>query len=316
MITYAQIPLFVTAVLALIFLVVILLLMLKQQRAKKLYANFFEQLDNVTNPEEFRKNNISLVQKYIDYWDSLLRFSHVVPASSIPTRNAMNVTLALVTAFLAMMFLTMSPLAGFMLSGITAGLIIMFCKNKIQKNEARLVEQIPGLLATLKSGVQSGQGPELALKAAINNTAEPLYSELSIMIPFLDTGTISSALAALRRSTNNRNIRFLCSCIELSSEVGANLEEQIVIIEEILKEQKRLRTKLRKAISDNKPLTYVSLILPPFLFLFTYSTSELARDFWFVEPLSYVVLLAVGVISFIGTAITKKLISNVTNIQQ
>lgn len=185
--------------------------------------------------------------------------------------------------------------------------------NRNKKQDELFDEQIPNFLAILKSNIQANETPENALINAINNTVDPLYSELKMTKALTETGTFINALTQLRLDTNNDTLKFLCSCIELSSKVGSNLENQIVIIEEMLEAKRALKRKLSIAISENRPLVYVSSIIIVFLFLFTYMINEQTRAYWFNSITSWIVfIIAIGIFS-LGQFLANRLINKISD---
>lgn len=185
-------------------------------------------------------------------------------------------------------------LALFAAIAVFAGLKMMSERNESRRKMA-LEEQLPSFIATFKSNLQANQPASTALMNAIDNANQPLYDEVRIAKAMAQTGTLKSALVTLRKNTTNESLRFLCACIELSSDTGGELESQIEEIERLLKVKREHERKLDKAESENKPLIYVSAAIIPGMFLYIYFTQEVARDFWFKSTISWVILGTVAI---------------------
>ena len=184
-------------------------------------------------------------------------------------------------------------------------------EGKTEKIQAIYDEQVPAFLSLLKSNIQAGEQPGPALLNAINDTDAPLRNELESAGKLIELGSITQALQELRSHTSNEVLKFLCGCIEISADVGANLEEQIETIEDMLESNRILKRKLQTAVAQNKPLAILSAVLIPGMFIFTYLSQQQMRDYWFKVPISWLMFALVILIYLGGTFATKRIIKKV-----
>ena len=189
--------------------------------------------------------------------------------------------------------------------------LTQFLEGKIEKVQAVYDEQVPAFLSLLKSNIQAGEQPGPALLNAINDTDAPLRNELESAGKLIELGSITQALQELRSHTSNEVLKFLCGCIEISADVGANLEEQIETIEDMLESNRILKRKLQTAVAQNKPLAILSAVLIPGMFIFTYLSQQQMRDYWFKVPISWLMFALVILIYLGGTFATKRIIKKV-----
>lgn len=259
------------------------------------------------------KKNKSIDARFIEFWSKLLKPAGVVSPISDDSRNASKLVLIAAGLYLISFLFTFNLAVSTLAPAVFFVGVIIYCKMRINAIEAMINEQIPSFLSALKSNIQSNETPERALVSAINNTAEPLYGELRIVKSLIETGTFETALSALRSRTKNEYLQFLCSCIELSNEVGSNLEEQIVTIETMISDRQALTRKTDSAVAENMPILYVTGVAIPFLFLFMYFTNEQVRSFWFHSLLSWVVFILIFVICGVGCFVGSKIIKSVRN---
>lgn len=189
--------------------------------------------------------------------------------------------------------------------------LTQFLEGKIEKVQAVYDEQVPAFLSLLKSNIQAGEQPGPALLNAINDTDAPLRNELESAGKLIELGSITQALQELRGHTSNEVLKFLCGCIEISADVGANLEEQIETIEDMLESNRILKRKLQTAVAQNKPLAILSAVLIPGMFIFTYLSQQQMRDYWFKVPISWLMFALVILIYLGGTFATKRIIKKV-----
>lgn len=259
--------------------------------------------------EDTSKN--ALDKRYIDYWAKLLKESGMVDPRSDDTKNATKVTMITLGIFIVGTVLVMNPIAGVIPAALFNVGLTFWCKHKINQINKMVNEQIPSFLSALKSNIQSNSTPEIALMGAINNTAEPLYSELEIVNNLIETGSFETALAALSQKTKNENLKFLCSCIQLSTKTGTSLEEQIGIIENMIRNRRELERKTDSAVAQNMPILYVVAVAIPFLFCYMYFTNEQTREFWFKSWISWLLFIMIFVIIGAGTWLGNKIIKKV-----
>ncbi len=268
-------------------------------------------IDDALNFRYATNANKSFDEKFTLFWSRLLKPAGLVSPISDDKRNAVILISINLIVFLITLLFTFNPLMAIIPPAMfTIGLYV-YCASKVRSLKALLNEQIPSFLSSLKSNIQSNETPERALLSAITTTAEPLYSELEVVKSLIETGTFETALSALRNKTENEYLKFLCSCIELSNIVGANLEDQIVIIEKMITDKQDLNRKIDSAVAQNTPILYVAGVAIPFLFMFMYFTDASVRAFWFHSVLSWVAFFAVFVICGAGCWLGNKIIQGV-----
>lgn len=260
-----------------------------------------------------KANTTALDEKIINYWSGLLKPSGLVNPLSDDKRNAAMIILIASGLYLVTFLITQNLMFGILpVSMFFAGLIF-YCKTKIRNMKAMMNEQVPSFLSAFKSNIQSNETSDRALIGAINNTADPLYSELRQVKALIETGTFESALSALRVRTDNEYLKFLCSCIEISTDVGSNLEDQIGIIEKMVSDRQDLNRKTDSAVAENMPILYVLAFAIPFLFLFMYIQDASVRAFWFHSLLSWALFFLIFIILGIGMWAGNKIIQSVRN---
>lgn len=314
---YQYIPLILTSVILLIFLAIIGLLYNQNKKARRLDREFMEQLEIASGLsdadylESKRKSSeeSNLFYKWNKYWGRTLIYSDLLKFNLTDAQCGQLVIVFSLVIYL--LFTIMFKNFGIgLIPVITAlGFISMIAGSRIKSKEKIFEDQIPAFLSILKANIQANETPERALIDAIENTSDPLYSELSIAKALTEAGTFRDAISKMRKNSKNDTLKFLCSCIELSSQVGANLETQINTIEEILESNRALKRKLDVAISENKPVITVTSALMPGIFMFMYIFNEQTRDFWFHSLASWVVFFCAIIIFGAGVLITNRIIN-------
>lgn len=317
---YQYIPLILTSVILLIFLAIIGLLYNQNKKARRLDREFMEQLEIASGLsdadylESKRKSSeeSNLFYKWNKYWGRTLIYSDLLKFNLTDAQCGQLVIVFSLVIYL--LFTVMFKNFGIgLIPVITAlGFITMIAGSRIKSKEKIFEDQIPAFLSILKANIQANETPERALIDAIENISDPLYSELSIAKALTEAGTFRDAIFKLRKNSKNDTLKFLCSCIELSSQVGANLETQINTIEEILESNRALKRRLDVAISENKPVITVTSALLPGIFMFMYIFNEQTRDFWFHSLVSWLVFFGAIIIFGTGVLITNRIINKIS----
>lgn len=268
-------------------------------------------IDDALNNRYRDKRKRSLNEKVVNFWSRLLKTSGLVDPISNDKRNVSILLIISLLIFIITFLFTFNPLLA-LVPPISANVgLIVYCKIKVNKLNAMVNEQVPSFLSSLKSNIQSNETPERALLSAINTTADPLYKELRVVKSLIETGSFETALSALRQRTENEYLRFLCSCIELSTIVGSNLEEQITSIEKMITDRQELTRKTDTAVAQNTPILYVLAVAIPVLFVFMYLNDESVRAYWFHSLISWVLFFSIFIICGVGVYIGNRIIQSV-----
>ena len=319
---YAYAPLFITGFILIILFSVIFYILYQARKTSELDREFMLQLEKASGisdedyikQKEIEKNKKGIFKSWNKLWGRILLYSGILSKDKYTDQQAgqfVFVATILIYLLVCIMFnnygIGMIPAVGFLF------LLMYYGNNKISAKERLFEDQIPSFLATLKANIQANETPERALINAIENTDDPLFSELVIAKSLTEAGTFKSAIRQLRKQSKNQTLKFLCSCIELSTREGANLESQIVTIEKMLERKRALKRKLDLAIQENKPLLLVSSGLIPGLFILLYLTNEQTREFWFNSFASWIVFfLVIGIFS-LGVWAANRIIKKTAN---
>lgn len=318
MIGYGVIPYILTGIIMVPLLVVIFLvsrMLTKKYRDEQEQIKMLQKALNYDHKVEPNDTDKGFFDKLFKKYDDAMHGAEYINRDT-PAKQFYRVLGILNLSIIAVGFIfTQNVILGILIAAFVDTVIYMRANSKINKVSKLLDEQVPSFISTLKSNVQANQTPEKAIIAAVDNTSEPLYSEIKIVKQLAETGSFEGAMTSLRRKTNNPTLKFLCSCVQLSSEVGSNLETQLDVIESIIVKRKELNRKLDKAISENKPLLYVSFSIIPGVFIFTYMIEDTARNFWFHSLISWAEFGFVVVIMVAAAVLANRFIGAVRKMQ-
>lgn len=289
---YNLIPLYLAAIVFLLGLFIVFLLLKGRFEARQKEASFKRGLKSAITYEGTKVNIGKTINEKIPVTEKIVKHWRRAFPNDVRTDDQIRSLIVLISAsaFIVGLLFTGNVIAAASpVMVVIAG--IVFLSNKKETARLRLLEeQIPGFIATFKGNLQANQTNSKALLNAINQTASPLYDELYVAKALIQTSTFKSALVELRHTTTSDTMRFLCSSIELASDTGGSLEPQVEEIEELVKVKREHERKLDKAEAEGKPLIYVSAVVVPAMFFYTYIANDSARAFWFVDSLSWILL--------------------------
>lgn len=311
MIGYEYIPHFATAIfliiMSVLFIYFIRSIISKSRNDEKFYKQLEQNL-NPTNEIEVKESRFAKATKKLP---ELMIKAEIVDKNKPIADLQRRMTLILALLFTMFTFFFRNPMGGFLITALIYMGIQSFALYKISKKRNIMNEQIPAFVSTFKANIQANQHAQNAMIRAIDSTASPLYDELAHAKSIMEAGDFRPGIIALRRSTDNEILRQMASCIELASSSGSNIEPQIEIIEEIIKDKQIMERKKKLGVNENKPLFIVAGLFVPVSFIGSYIMSEMHREFWFKSILSWLILIGIIIATGISMFATWKIIQSV-----
>lgn len=310
-ISYKSIPFVGTGIFVLIISGLFIYLLRNSLKEKKKSLEFDKQLGYSINPQDEVEEKESFITKRLRHLPELFIKAEIVKPNVTVEQIQKKMLLVGAISVTIVTLITKNPVAGliplvFLYVGAMA-----FAMFKISKKKSLMNEQIPAFVSTFKANIQANQHAQNAMINAINNTASPLYDELSKAKSIMEAGDFRPGIVSLRMNTENDTLRQMASCIELASVSGSNIEEQIEIIEEIIQDKQKIERKKKLGVNENKPLFYVAAAFVPVSFFGSYFISDMHKDYWFTTPLSYAVVVGVIIAMLIASWATWKVIQKV-----
>lgn len=311
MIGYEYIPHFATAIfliiMSVLFIYFIRSIISKNRNDEKFYKQLEQNL-NPTNEIEVKESRFAKATKKLP---ELMIKAEIVDKNKPIADLQRRMTLILALLFTMFTFFFRNPMGGFLITALIYMGIQSFALYRISKKRNIMNEQIPAFVSTFKANIQANQHAQNAMIRAIDSTASPLYDELAHAKSIMEAGDFRPGIIALRRSTDNETLRQMASCIELASSSGSNIEPQIEIIEEIIKDKQIMERKKKLGVNENKPLFIAAGLFVPVSFIGSYIMSEMHREFWFKSILSWLILIGIIIATGISMFATWKIIQSV-----
>lgn len=256
---------------------------------------------------------ITLSQKWNRYWSKRLIDSGM-NVFAVRRDNAGKMVLIISGA----MFVILSFLLKFQFLGaalITVAVVVVLSlvlDFKANKRIEKISLQIPPFLSAILAGLQTSSVYRQVLLDAIATTPEELHAELAVIEDQLKAGgDVKQVLDSNYPSLSIAELRFLMICIIIAQDVGKDLDEQVKKIQKIVDERQRIRREKDQAKASIMPTVWTATIFLPALFLYTYISQPIARQFWFHGLLSWIILLVILALYASGLFVSKKMLDKI-----
>lgn len=266
-------------------------------------VNYDEQLQELMSSDfddeesSNKGTKINIVVKWNRYWGRLFKEAGISRYNSENNTAGRDVLLIGVIAAVIISLILQNLIIGPLASVATIFAVSFLMKQQINKKSDKLNEQLPGFIFALKAQIQASSTNERAMLKVIDAMPSPLYDDLKVVRnKLLASSPFREALEELSKKTASRDLQFLAACMIQATTSGSNLEHQLDSIQRVLDSRRKVTSEINKAVKAAQPAMWVSSIAIPFLFIISYLQSAQAREFWFNDPVSYLVLIAVIVL--------------------
>lgn len=258
------------------------------------------------------KTKRTLVQRWNNYWNKLFQSAGVAKYNNEASNAGKDVLMMLIGSIVLVSIITQNIILGIIITGgIVFGLITVL-RMRFNKKIEELNDQLPPFLFALKSNLQASETNERAMEKVIESMPSPLYDDLIIVRNKLRaSSTFKEAMEELQQKTLSDDLKFLSACMIQATSTGSSLEAQLDSIQKVLEERKKVSDGIKQAIKQASPVMWLTSFTLPALFLYSYLFDSQAKQFWFKEPLSYIVLLVVIVLYVAGMWLVRKQVNNI-----
>lgn len=299
------------------FIVVVLLIATRSAREKDPETKYRGQLDAILSGSEDYEDleehtaRRGLMTRWNESWGANL--AEISPAFSKDDSKGGTIAIVFWVAIVALVTIFLKVL----LAGVAIATVLLFIANialklRSAKKDEQIRQQLTGFLFAMKANISASETPERALMKVIEVTPSPLQDELILAKnQILANVGFTEAMINLRDETTSEDLRFLCSCMIQATSTGVSLESQIDIILKAVEQKKRTTEEIAQAVKPANMSMYASAVIIPAGFIGIYILDERAREYWFVEPMSWLALLAAAGIAGVGVRQARKFVSKV-----
>lgn len=299
-----------------ILVAIILLTGFFYSKKKNKEQDYEEQLLDLLTDEnkQEEENTKSIPYRWNKFWGSLFKESGLSRYSNDEAAGR-EILILLIVLVASLSAVTRNPAVGTSLALVVIWVISMLLKSKTSKKEQQINNQLPGFLFAIKANIQANETPERAILKVVDSMPSPLYDDILIVKKkILANASFKEALEELIIKTSSKDLKFLAACMIQATASGANLETQISTIQKVLDARRKVSAEIEKAVRASQPAIVVASVAIPGVFIAMYFWDASAKDFWFVNVLSWVALAGVFALYGLGIWLTRKLVGNIRNL--
>lgn len=248
---------------------------------------------------------------WFSYWNELYRLTGRVPVDDNSAGRGLLIV-GVMSVLLGAFVFPGGIVGALLFPPFTLFAVRVIFKMEAQKRKNTLEKQLPLLISSLRANVQSRSTPQSALMQVADEIPSPLGDELKILKSELNVNIpLEQALKGLSDRVNSEQIRFLVASIGMAVSSGQDLDPQLENIQTIIDARAVTEQKLAAAIANASTAVWVSALIIPGMFLFTWFTSD-DRSFW-TSLWGIATLAGVGLLYAAGLWIMNVLVKNVRN---
>lgn len=202
-------------------------------------------------------------------------------------------------------------LGGVLLAAAVPVLARIILRIYANRRIARLEKQLPALLSGLRASLQAQNTPQQALIEQADSIPAPLGDDLKLLRDDINVNIpLDMALANFQSRVPSREVRFLVSSIRIAIASGSDLEPLIITIQDIVVQRAAIANKLSAAVAQVQPALWVTGIMIPLGFLFSYYSADSNKAFW-ASPIGLVLIAVIAFLYGIGLFIARKQVDRV-----
>lgn len=259
-----------------------------------------ENLDNIIDriveseiKVERKNSGVESLGLWYSYWYKRAQGSGMA-AESPSTPGNIAIIVAVFSSLAATLVWPRSLLIGIVLAAaLTAGFSILL-RAAADKRLSKMESQLPGLLSGMRANLQASMTSQQAMLAVIDDTPSPLREEMVELRGEIELGVpLDTALGNMSSRVPSEEFRFMIASLRTALIAGVDPDPLLKTIQEIIVQRAKIAQNLASAVAQAKPTIWVTAIMIPGGFLFSYLSDETNRAFWH----SFFGLLALGVVA-------------------
>lgn len=297
---------------------IVLVLALQALRKNSREASYERQLRDLIEDDEFDgepDSKLGIAHRWNRHWGKLFKeagFSRYNDSDQKAGRAALVATIVI---GLALSLVLRNPIFGLIGIAVIVGGSSAVMGYLGERKAAAISNQLPGFLFALKANIDANETPDKAILKVIDSMPSPLRDDLEIVRGhILTNSSFREAMLDLSEKTSSADLKFLCACILQASKSGAHLSKQIVVIQKVLEDRKKISDELNRASKTAATPVRVTSVVLPVLFIAVISIDPNSADFWFQTPLSWGIFAVIVLIYLAGVFTTRQMLRNIKNL--
>jgi len=275
---------------------------------------FHNIIDSITRSEiELERSDANLpnVKTWSGYWYDLA--TRAGTKSDNPgTPGLFAIGLALVAFGVGFFVWPRDISGGIIFMPVVLFFLRTYFKAKIRARLVLMEKQLPNLLSGIRASLKANLTPQQAIINQAKEIPYPLGDELKQMTEEMAVGiTLDNALQNFSNRIPSREIQFLASSIRIAIASGADLDPLVETIQRIIVQRTRIANHLTAAVAKVQPAIWVTGIMIPGAFAYSFYSSDTNRSFWLSVPLGLIAVLVIAACYGLGLFIAKKQVDRV-----
>lgn len=279
---------------------------------KNRHKDYLIQLDEIIEETDSYEKKESFYYKWNTYWSQLLKSSGIERYGEENNKAGTDIILFFIVFSLLIGIILKNFVTGIAFSSTIIILIVLFLKNRSNKKEEQIFQQLSGFLFAFKANIDARRTPQEAFVKIVDDLPSPLREELlPVKQSIIANMTFEDALTDLRNNSSSHDLRFLAACILQANKSGGDLKEQINTIQKIIKSRQQIKDEITKGYKTAKPVIAVASVVLPGLMIYMLLTDDFSQKFWFVEPISYPIFVIAATLYIGGIFMSKKMVDKI-----
>lgn len=185
--------------------------------------------------------------------------------------------------------------------------VLNFMRNRRLK---KFLEEFPNAIDVIVRGVKSGLPLNDTVRMIATESAEPVRSEFREVVESQAVGLpVSEGLERMYQRIPLPEVNFLAIVIHIQSQAGGNLAEALNNLAKVLRDRKRLKSKIVSMSQEAKASAAIIASLPFAVMILVYITTPAYIALLWEREVGHMMLIGSAVWMLIGVLVMKKMIN-------
>jgi tight adherence protein B len=192
------------------------------------------------------------------------RFAQSLNLASISTPpGTLVIRVLLISAVAAILGLLVSPVLALVLLVVPFIALRSWVSYKVRKRREQFADQLADTLQLLIAAMRSGYGLTQAMTIIVEETEEPISSEIDRVLAEVRMGRdMSEAMQAMAQRMDNTDLEWVIGAIDINRETGGNLSEILENVNTTIRDRRRIQGKIRTYTAEGRLSARVLSLLP------------------------------------------------------
>jgi tight adherence protein B len=237
------------------------------------------------------------------------RLSQAGLSISVSKFNVISIILGLVV--FAVAFVAGTPLAVSLgLAFVMAfGLPRWVVRFLVKRRQAKFLDELPNSLDVITRSIRSGLPLNDAIRLVASEAREPVKTEFRRVVEAQQIGlSMADAVARMGNHMPLQEVNFFGIVIAIQAQAGGNLSEALGNLSNVLRERKKMKSKVQALSMEAKASACIIGALPFIVATLVYLTSPQYMMILFTDPRGHMIMACAGIWMSIGIFVMRNMI--------